>query len=153
MGRTSKPFALTPAEASALEAAREQFLAWHRDMPQLQPKALADLRKAARAMHRALAPVLDSVMNPTAARLLVRMQITELHQHSQDHYRQLLTWASYTAGLVDTALAPEVRKSRKSDERAHAWVRTAARQWRAAGLPVTAAGRFRACLLYTSRCV
>ena len=103
MGRTSKPFALTPAEASALEAAREQFLAWHRDMPQLQPKALADLRKAARAMHRALAPVLDSVMNPTAARLLVRMQITELHQHSQDHYRQLLTWASYTAGLVDTA--------------------------------------------------
>jgi hypothetical protein len=109
---------------------------------------LADLRKAARAMNKALAPVLDECMNPTAARLLLRMQMAESFLHPKDHYSQLLTWASYTAGLVDSALAPEVRKSRKRDERAHAWVRTAAHQWRAAGLPVTATGRFRAALAH-----
>lgn len=101
MGRPSQPFKLKPAEAAALEAARVQFLAWHEDLPQLNPQLLADLREAARVLHRALAPVLNQVMNPTAARLLVRMQMAELHQHSQDHYSQALVLTSYTAGLID----------------------------------------------------
>jgi hypothetical protein len=37
MGRPSQPFALKAAEAAALDAARLEFLAWHEDMPQLQP--------------------------------------------------------------------------------------------------------------------
>lgn len=147
VGRQSQPFKLKPAEAAALEAARVQFLAWHEGMPPMRPKVLTDLGEAARNMSKALAPLLDSGgLNPTRARLLVRMQMIELHQKPQDHYHQLLTWASYTASLIDRAVAPEVRRGNKADERAHSWVRTAARHWLAVGLKVTKGGRFRSAL-------
>lgn len=122
MGRRSKPFALTPEEAKALDAARRHFLASYEDLPPLNPKALADLRKAARAMHKALGPVLDSHMNPTAARLLMRMQEVEGCHRTQRHYADLLTTADYTASLTDRACAADVRRGRKSDERSQTWI-------------------------------
>lgn len=142
MGRHAQSFTLAPAERAALDTARSQFLAWHDNLPQLQPKTLAELRKAARAMNKALQPVIGGTLNTTAARLLVRMQETELHQHAQRHYADLLTMAAYTAGLVDRACAAEVRPGRKGDARAHSWVNTAAAAWHAAALPVRPAGRF-----------
>lgn len=145
MGRHAQPFKLASAERAALDAARAQFLAWHEDLPQLHPKALTDLRKAARAMYAALQPVLWGPMNPTAARLLARMQEVELQHRrlqGQQHHAELLATAAATADLIDRACAAEVRPGRKGDARAHSWVRMAAAAWQAAGLPLRPAGRF-----------
>lgn len=131
---------LTAAEQSALQAARLQFLSWWSGMEPLRPKVLADLRQAARAMSVALSEL--GAGNPTEARLLVRMQVLELHQSSQERYRQLLNEVAYVASLVDRALEEDVQRGQKIDARVRSWVCYAAQSWRAAGLPVRPAGRF-----------
>jgi hypothetical protein len=147
MGRPSKPFKLTPAEVAALDAARKHHLAWHEGLPPMKPKVLAELRKTARAMSESLLPVLgDGGMNPTRARLLVRMQEAELCQKPQEYYWDHLLLVNYTMLVIDRACAAEVRRGRKSDERAGSWIRNAAAHWRAAGLTVAARGRFGAAL-------
>jgi len=150
MGNTRKPFALTREEAAALEAARAQFEDWHGPLQPFRPKVLADIREAARALHAALEPVLNTHLNTTAHRLLLRMQQVELHQHGQDHYRQMLTMTSYAAGLIYAACAADVQRGQKPDELAHTWVRTAANYWLRAGLTLDAGrGRFGRALLHS----
>ncbi len=136
MGNTRKPFVLTSEEIAALVAARAQFEDWHEPLPQFEPKVLAEVREAARALQAALEQVLNTHLNPTAHRLLGRMQQVELHRHPRDHYRQMLTMTSYTAGLIYAGCAADVQRGQKPDERAHTWVRTAADHWHRAGLPI-----------------
>lgn len=142
MGRNAQPFKLSPAERTALDAARLEYLAWHEGLAPVNPAELAALRKASKAMAKALLPLLDSSANQTASRLLVRMQEAERFQSSQEHYSRTLTEFYAAATLIDRACGTEVRPGVKARERTTWWIQAAAAQWRAAGLPVAARGRF-----------
>lgn len=144
--KARNPVVRREQERAALDDARQRFVQWRADWHDggaaADDKALAALRKAARAFHKAIEPLLGDPADGTRARLLVRMQQARLHQDLQDtHYRQLAE-AMVTAMLIDDALAPDVRRGRKDDTLAHVWVRFAADAWESAGGKATAAGRF-----------
>lgn len=143
---------LSPAERAALERARERFLAWRADWydggAAFNPKTLAELRKAARAFHEALQALLSaSPIDGTRARLLVRMQQRELHQHPQAYYYDRLREALFTALTLDMACATDVKRGTKADTLARAWTWQAADEWQAATGKAPASGRFGSVLL------
>lgn len=144
--KARNPIVRMERERAALDDARQRFVQWradwHDDGAAVDDKALAALRKAARAFHKALEPLLGDPVDGTRARLLVRMQQMQMHQHLQDDHRRQLIDAMAAAMLIDGALAPDVRRGRKDDTLAHVWIMFAADAWQAAGGKATAAGRF-----------
>lgn len=149
--RTRPAFVLTDAERQALDAARAKFVQWKRDWydggVSVDLAQLATLRKAARAFHKAMQPLMEDVspIDGTRARLLVRMQQLQLHQQLQAQYGDQLTCAYITAMQIDDALASEVRQGVKRDRLAYVWVFHAADKW--PGETPTASGRFGQALL------
>lgn len=154
--RTGKAYRLSRAELDALERARARFITWHRDWAgasAFDPKALAVLRKAARAFHMALAPMLaPSANDGTRARLLLRMQEQHQFQKGQGAYTDELCAALRSAYAVDGACEREVQRGTKVHMPAHAWVWFAADEWTIATGKAPTAGRFADALQnYTNR--
>jgi hypothetical protein len=147
-----KPAARDKAEVAALDLAKDRFIAWKRDWHDdgaaSNTKALADLRKAARAFHKALQPVLaGGGVNGTRALLLARLQERELSQHPQSYYYDRLIGALYTSIIIDDACAADVKRGAKADILARVWITIAADEWqRMIGRP-PAAGRFMTALM------
>lgn len=143
-------FRLTPAEADALVRARKKFTQWRQDWHDngaaFDPGELAAVRKAARAFHKAIAPLLQGGgVNGTRARLLVRMQEAYLHRAGQADYLDQLEAAYRTALLLDAACAKDVAQGRKKDTLVYVWIFHAADLW--PGEPPSSAGRFGEALL------
>lgn len=148
-------FAPTPTERKALEQAACAFVQWRRDWHDdgaaCSLDQLATVRKAARAFHKAVQPVLaGGGVNGTRARLLMRMQ--EVYRAGQADYLDRLESAYATALQVDAALAKDVAQGRKKNQLVYVWVFHAADLW--PGEPPAAAGRFGAALLeFHHKCV
>ena len=149
--RPGGAFRLKKAEADALERARKTFVQWRRDWHDdggaFDPVELAAVRKAARAFHKAIGPLLQGGgVNGTRARLLCRMQEAYLHRAGQADYLDQLQAAYRTALLIDTACAKDVAQGRKKDKLVYVWIFHAADLW--PGKPPAAAGRFGDALLH-----
>lgn len=122
-------------EQQALEAAQREFLAWlDQDWPHAKRPAFVELRAAAKAFSAALEPFLSpGSQNPYKARLVVLMQISELHQYRQDHYKVALieVHARLLPALIAAcdaeaghARGPEIK------HRTEVWIFYAADHWR-----------------------
>lgn len=136
------------AEQAALARAAVRFAEWRRDWhdhgARVDHKALAELRKAARAFHKALHPILEAgTATGTRARLLARMQEHHLFRRSQSDYRDDLVAAMAAALVIDGACAREVRAGVKADPLTTSWVWMAADEWEGAGFRASAAERAR----------
>lgn len=136
------------AEQAALLRAAQRFADWRRDWhddgARPDHKALAELRKAARAFHKALQPLLAAApTDGTRARLLCRMQERHLFRRGQSDYHDDLRAAMFTALVIDGACASEVRAGVKADPLATTWIWMAADEWEAAGFKASAAERAR----------
>lgn len=143
---------LTPTERAAIERAAAEYVYWNTDsaVPRrpVNPKLLACVREAARALHKALQPFMDGpTEQPTAWRLALRMQEVEgLKRPIADYSDELLNLYWRTM-VLDRACAAEVRPSRKTDPRVVEWICRAADAWVEAGGKASAKHRFGAAVL------
>lgn len=140
----SKP--LTALELAALASARTQFLQWITDggrpRKPVNPKLLAEVRSAARAMHRTLAHLQEQTNEVTLNRLTLRMQEAEQVKRPASTYADALLVLFDRALLIDRACERDVRQGRKSDPRTTEWVIRAAVEWQRAGGRPSARHRF-----------
>lgn len=143
---------LSVAESEALERAREQFLYWNTNngvvRKPVNPKLIAAIREAARALHKALLPLVDGPKEqPTLGRLALRMQEAERLTAPMASYSDELVHLFWRTGLLDRACGAEVRPRRKKDPRVTEWVCRAASEWQTTGRPPSARHRFGSAIL------
>lgn len=146
----SKP--LTPTEQAAIERAAVEYVYWNTDNDvtrrPVNPKLLACVREAARALHKALQPFMAGPdEQPTAWRLALRMQEAEGLKRPIAEYSDELLHMYFRSMVLDRACAAEVSPSRKTDPRVVEWICRAADAWVEAGGKASAKHRFGAAVL------